>query len=269
MLNKKSALAAEFWETGRLPCRILDFHGHMDEQPQIYFPFCTADEMVRDMDRNGVARLIFCGHFALDEPINGEAYNVSAVRKYPDRLRAYHCIHSRHAHPDSDIAAVENNPDVYVGFKILGDYEKLPIDDPCNDPYYEYLNDTGKLLLIHTWGGSPYNDWTHVEHIASRFPNIRILCGHSFFGSHVEGVEATKRYPNVYYELTAIPITRGYLEDIVAGAGSERVLFGTDLPWFSTMHAVGMILGADITDEDRLNIFCRNGEKLYQHLGIR
>ena len=34
------------------------------------------------------------------------------------------------------------------------------------------------------------------------------------------------------------------------------------------MHAVGMILGADITDEDRLNIFCRNGEKLYQHLGI-
>ena len=32
--------------------------------------------------------------------------------------------------------------------------------------------------------------------------------------------------------------------------------------WFSTMHGAGMVLSADISDEDRLNIFYRNGDKI-------
>ncbi|MCR5485802.1 MAG: amidohydrolase family protein [Clostridiales bacterium] len=268
MINKNSELARAFWETGKLPCRILDFHAHMDEHPQIYFPFSSADEMVKDMDKNGVEHLFFCGHLALDDPLYGEQYNVTAVKKHPDRLRAYHILHSRHLDAERAITDVENNPDIYVGFKILGDYNEFPINDPIHFPCYEYLNRTKKLLLLHTWGGSAYDDFGNVADIAERFPDITIICGHSFFGNHKKGIEETKKYQNVYYELTAIPIVRGYLEDIVNGAGSERVLFGTDLPWFSTLHGVGMVLSADISDEDRLNIFYRNGEKIYSRLGL-
>lgn len=269
MINENSALARAFWETGRLPCKILDFHAHMDEHAEIYFPFSSVDDMVRDMDKNGVASLFFCGHFALDDPLYGEPYNVTAVRKYPDRLRAYHIIHSRCLDPDREIKEADENPDVYVGFKLLGDYNRFPVDDKRHFPYYEYLNRTKKLLLLHTWGGSPFDGYKNVANIAARFPDITMICGHSFFGEQKEAIAALKQFPNVYFELTAVPIVRGYLEDIVQGAGSERVLFGTDLPWFSTMHGAGMVLGADITDEDRLNIFYRNGEKLYERLGLR
>ncbi|MBQ6421324.1 MAG: amidohydrolase family protein [Clostridia bacterium] len=262
MINRESALAQAFWETGRLPCDIRDFHAHMDEHAEIYFPFSSADEMVADMDINGVKSLLFCGHFALDDPLYGEQYNVEAVRKYPDRLRAYHIIHSRCLDPEREIEEVDENPDVYVGFKLLGDYNCFPVDDPCHDPYYDYLQQTGKFLLLHTWGGSPYDGSRQVANIAKRFPKLTVFCGHSFFSRQIEGVKETKQYENIYYELTAIPIVRGYLEDIVNTAGSERVLFGTDLPWFSTMHGVGMVLSADITDEDRRNIFYRNGERL-------
>ena len=264
MLNKNSELARAFWETGRLPCPILDFHAHMDEHAEIYFPFSSAAEMVADMDRNGVRRLLFCGHFALDDPLHGEPYNVRAVKQFPDRLRAYHIIHSRCLDPEREIAAVDENPGIYVGFKLLGDYNAFPVSDPVHDPYYAYLEKTGKLLLLHTWGGSPWDGEEQVAKVAERFPGLTIICGHSFFSRQKEGIALTRQYPNVYYELTAIPIVRGYLEDIVEAAGSERVLFGTDLPWFSTMHGVGMVLGADVTDEDRLNIFYRNGEKLLQ-----
>ena len=218
------------------------------------------------MDKNGVKSLFFCGHHALFDPINGEEFNRQSVRKYPDRLRAYHIIHSRFPDPEKAIEEVDDNPDVYAGFKILGDYNRFPISDPIHAPYYEYLNKTGKLLLLHTWGGSENDGCKEVEKIAKEYPDITIICGHSFFGEQKEGIEATKKYPNVYYELTAIPIVRGYLEDIVKSAGSERVLFGTDLPWFSTIHGVGAVLGADITDEDRLNIFYRNGEKIIGRL---
>ena len=268
MINKRSELAYEFWKTGRLPCKILDFHAHMDEHAQIYFPFSSAADMVKNMDRCGVEKLFFCGHFALDDPLYGEQYNVSAVRAFPDRLRAYHIIHSRHLNAEKEIREVDENPDVYVGFKILGDYNEFPIDDPCHYEYYDYLNRTGKLLLLHTWGGSGNDGYQNVANIARRFPDAVIICGHSFFSDQIAGIEATKQYPNVYYELTAVPIVRGYLEDIVSAAGSERVLFGTDLPWFSTMHGVGMVLGAEITDEDRLNIFYRNGETIHRGLGL-
>ncbi len=268
MINANSELARYFWKNGRLPCPIYDFHAHMDEHAEIYFPFSGVDDMVRNMDRRGVERLFFCGHLALDDPLYGERYNPAAVRKYPDRLRAYHIIHSRHADPAREIREVDENPDVYVGFKILGDYNDFPIDAPCHDPYYDYLNRTKKLLLVHTWGGSRNDGWQNVASIARRFPEITIICGHSFFGDQIAGIEGTKAFPNVFYELTAVPIVRGYLEDIVRCAGSERVLFGTDLPWFDTMHGVGTVLGADITDEDRLNIFYRNGEKIYNRLGI-
>ena len=45
-------------------------------------------------------------------------------------------------------------------------------------------------------------------------------------------------------------------------AGSERLLFGTDLPWFDTHHGIGTILSTEMTDDDRHNILHRNGERL-------
>jgi predicted TIM-barrel fold metal-dependent hydrolase len=40
------------------------------------------------------------------------------------------------------------------------------------------------------------------------------------------------------------------------------MLFGTDLPWFDPHHAIGALLSADISDEDRHNICHCNAEKL-------
>ena len=268
MINNTSEMARFFWETGKLPCGIMDFHAHMDEHAEIYFPFSSADDMVRDMDRNGVRTLFFCGHHALYDPIEGERYNVDAVRRYPDRLRAYHIIHPRFADPKRDIAEVEQNPDVYVGFKLLGDYARFPVDDESLFPYYDYLCSAGKLLLLHTWDGSGNDGYRNVLNVVSRFPDLTVICGHSFFHDCAAAIGALKPYPNVYFELTAIPIVRGYLERIVQTAGSGRVLFGTDLPWFSTMHGAGMVLGADISDDDRRNIFYRNGEKICERLNL-
>ena len=55
---------------------------------------------------------------------------------------------------------------------------------------------------------------------------------------------------------------RGVIEKFVREAGSDRMLFGTDLPWFDPHQAVGALLSADIDDEDRHNICHRNAEKL-------
>ena len=75
-------------------------------------------------------------------------------------------------------------------------------------------------------------------------------------------VALARDFPNVFLELTAVFDDRGVLEQFVAEAGSERMLFGTDLPWFDPHQAVGVLLTARISDEDRHNICHRNAEKL-------
>jgi len=71
-----------------------------------------------------------------------------------------------------------------------------------------------------------------------------------------------KDYPQLYLDLCAVMDDRGVLELFVERAGSEKVLFGTDLPWFDPHYYIGAILSADISDEERRDIFYRNGAKI-------
>ena len=45
-------------------------------------------------------------------------------------------------------------------------------------------------------------------------------------------------------------------------ASSKKIVFGTDMPWYSPYYAAGAVLFARITDEERHDILHRNAEKL-------
>ena len=50
---------------------------------------------------------------------------------------------------------------------------------------------------------------------------------------------------------------------MVDAVGSQKVLFGTDLPWFEEHFGIGCVVLAHISDEDRRNILYRNAERLF------
>ena len=75
------------------------------------------------------------------------------------------------------------------------------------------------------------------------------------------GVEIVKESNgNVWLELTAIPGEYQRIEKLVASVGSERLLYGTDLPWFDEYQAVGGVLSAEISEDDMRNILYRNAD---------
>ena len=55
----------------------------------------------------------------------------------------------------------------------------------------------------------------------------------------------------------------GLVENLVNRVGSERLLFGTDMPWFDEYQAVGGVLSADISENDMRNILYRNAERIF------
>ena len=262
-INKNSELAQRFWENGRLDdCPIYDFHGHLHEMYGGYLPIDTPEKQYASLVHSGVKSFVFCSHLSLYCAELGECMNLGPVKQFGRPLRAYLGVQSYNLDFERDRKLFEENPDVYVGFKFLVDYFHVPLDADCHRPYWEYLNEHHLLALCHTWGGSLFNGPANVQAVAERYPNVTLILGHSLHDQWDEAIRIAKAFPNVYLELTAVLDDRGILERFVREVGSERILFGTDLPWFSTFHGIGCVLVAEMTDDDRRNIFYRNGERI-------
>ena len=260
-----STLAKKFWAEGRsAECPIYDMHGHMGPHSAIYFPRVEPEAMIRTMDACGVRLLCFSHHTSLHSPDLSNSLSIEAVRRFPTCFRAYCTINPNYPEiVKREVASFESLfPDVYVGFKFLSDYHKVALIDPRYEPAWAYADEHGHLVLAHTWGGSPYDGEDVVREVASRYPNVKLLLGHSCHGAWDAAIMLTQDFPNIYLELTAVFDDRGVIERFVDGAGSDRMLFGTDLPWFDPHHAVGVLMDADITDADRHNICHRNAERL-------
>jgi uncharacterized protein len=271
MINSTSRLAAEFWEQGwSRNCPVIDMHGHMGTFRGIYFPRASVDAMIGTMDECGVRMLVFCHHHALFCPEIGNAANVEAVRKYPDRLRAYLAVLPHYPEQTArDLAEFDRHRDVYVGLKMLAGYYGVPWDAPAFEPAWRFANQHRLLVLGHTWSGSNCDGEAMVRKIAVQYPDLKLLCGHSLHGAWKEAIAIAKEFPNVYLELTAVLDDRGPLECFVESGLARKLLFGTDLPWFDQHHGIGAVLSADITDEDRHDILHRNAERLLASVGVK
>ena len=70
---------------------------------------------------------------------------------------------------------------------------------------------------------------------------------------------------NVYLDTSfALPYMteQKQFERIIKAHGSEKILFGTDSPWQDLHSGVNEILLADLTEQERENIFWNNAAKL-------
>ena len=263
MINSKSTLAERFWEHGQLDdCPVLDMHAHMGSFYGGYIPLDTAEAVLAAMDRSHVVLTCFVGHGSLFAPQTGIGQDLEIARRYPDRFKLYHIVSSQTVQPEADLDRIEANKSSYVGFKFLSDYYQVPLSDQRHQPYWEYANENRLLVLAHTWGGSAFDGPGEVEKILDRYPDLIFVAGHSFHGDWDSAVRLAARYPNLYLEMTAVLDDRGALDLLVDKLGSERILFGVDMPWFAYTHGIGAVLSAGMTDEDRCNIFYRNGKRL-------
>ena len=263
-MKKLSPLAEEFFAKGRVAdCPVYDMHAHAGSYNRIRMIADDGPKMIRSMDRTGVKLLAFCHHWALFSADSGNAANIELARYAPDRFRAYCGINPNFpAIAEQDVATFDQYRDVYIGFKLLADYHLIPITSELYAPAWEKADREGLLVLLHTWAGSPYDGPLLVRAVAEQYPSTKILMGHSCHGDWDSAIRLAKDFPNVYLELCAVVDERGVLERFVKEAGSQKILFGTDFPWFDQHYYIGAVLGAELDDEDLHNIFHRNAERL-------
>ncbi len=260
-----TGLSREFWEEGKsADCPVYDMHGHMGPFRGFYCPFYEPEEAVMRMKRAGVKMLAFSHHAALFSPDSRNKKSIEAARKFPGLLKAYCVINPNY--PDDvarELESYDRFDDVYVGLKLHPPAHKTPLTDEKYRRALEFADSRELPVLSHTWGGDKFCGEDEVRKIAGKYKKAKLILGHSLHGAWQEAVAIAGTFPNAYLDLCAVSDERaGLLEKFVAGAGSEKILFGTDFPWFNHHYYIGAVIAADISDEDRRNIFYRNARKL-------
>lgn len=257
-------LAKRFFEEGKLEdCPVIDIHCHMGFFYGSSMPYSDTDKMAERMEIAGVKLIVFCHHYSLFSPEIGNKVNIEAVRKYPDKFKAYCGINPNYPEVvENDLKTFDKYRDVYVGFKFLPDYHGIPLSDKRNKNVFAFADENRLLVLTHTWGGSIYDGAEEVEKIAKKYKRLKLILGHSIHGDWDKAIEIAKNYENVYLELTAVLDERGIVEKFVEKAGDEKILFGTDFPWFNHHYYIGALLGAGLSEESCRKILYLNSKNL-------
>ena len=98
--------------------------------------------------------------------------------------------------------------------------------------------------------------------LSDSYPNIKWVMAHSAGSAHTDAINASSVLPNVYMETCGSHGTVRALEDCVAGAGEENILFGTDIPLLDPRHQIAKVLTAKISEKAKRRILGLNAIEL-------
>lgn len=262
MMNK-SKYAKEFMENGKLlSVPTIDAHTHMGAVYGTSLSMSNADEMIEMMDRQNI-EMVFCSpHSALFDPAAMNTELEDAMCRYPGRIKGFFSFNPNYA--QEYLAKIDDVLTIpgYIGFKFLPAYHRYALDGEGFRKVLEFIDYNKLVLLVHTWGSDPYNSTKQVENVLKKYPELTLIMGHSAPGECEKAITLASQYENVYLDLCDIHRHNGIVDKMVEGAGADKVLFGTDMPWYDPTYCLGSILFSHISDEEKYKIIYGNAKKI-------
>jgi len=242
---------------------VIDAHMHLNHPP-FYVPASGWEAVVERMDRYGIARGISAPQLAITCGMEEGNTEILEVTRRTDRLLAY-CTVNPHYGPERILAEMERCFAAgAVAVKIHPGVHRVPIHDERYHPVYRYAADTGRVILAHTWGGCPMSSPRFCAEMAGKF-GVRFILGHA--GGTLEGlketIDAVRRKPDLLVaDLTGSRQFFGRVETLCREISAERVVFGSDSPWMEPGFALGAVIFADVSEEEKRLILSGNIKRL-------
>jgi len=248
----------EYGREGRtLDIPVLDAHAHIGSFSHSMAP--SLERQVEEMKRVGVRWQIVSSVEGIFGDVQwGNDQVAAAARRHRGIVYAY--CHVSGQYPElipSELERCFADP-VFKGIKVY--QAGTPYDHPVYEPVWKFAAARRIPVLAHTWGG----DLTGLDRAAQRHPDVAFLMGHSGSGFAWQPyVEAARKSPNLYLDLTYSREHTNMIERMVEEVGPSRIVWGSDAPTFSLSHQVGKILFARISDEDKRAILFDTAARLF------
>jgi predicted TIM-barrel fold metal-dependent hydrolase len=238
---------------------VIDAHMHIEKFYNFLIPRSEAEFLIASAQRIGIRKMYGSSIVALRSDAELGNRNALAFHaQYPHMFFPYLVFKPNYPDDAKHTIALAETEKINR-FKIHDDGNDILYDDKRYFPLYDHANMIGGIILAHTWGKK---NVTPLMKIAKQFPRVKILLGHSGVIEEEIYAQAVSECDNMYLETCSSFAWYGLMERLVAMAGSERVLFGTDMPFLSPDQQIGRVLFARITDEDKRKILGLNAQRL-------
>jgi hypothetical protein len=146
-------------------------------------------------------------------------------------------------------------------------------------PAYQKASEMGLPILFHSGEGevagytqADYARPAKFEPVLQRFPKLVLILAHLGKGFLEESVDLARKYDNVHFDTSAIlsgtDIKSGFSSGgeavkLIRRIGVNRVLFGSDWPWFDPLLAIRQIEGLGFSEEERRMILGQNASGVF------
>jgi hypothetical protein len=246
----------EVWP--KVDAAIVKAYGHPADSPG------TVEGLLSSMKESGVSLSII-------QPVANQSKHVDSVNKWVESVRDKNkeLIFFGAMHPgiENPYEAVCNLAEKgFGGVKMqpnAGAY--YPDTKECFE-IYRGLEENDMVLLTHAGDElKPFTPlYAHPKNfvkVFETFPDLKVVLAHLGGYKTWDDLDVVLGYENVYYD-TAMSCEIGDKEftDLVERLGVDRILFGTDYPWYSPSKSIDYVKKIFGSDSDK--VFYRNTEKL-------
>jgi len=248
-------------------CKIIDCHNHLGLYFNFSLPRYTASDMIAIMDRFGVNTVCIAPNMTCigSDYEKGNTEMLEALEAYPDRFLGYVCINPYYRgemEAESQRCMAKKG---VIGYKLHPGFSNAPMDHPA---YCDACARAGKRhqpILFHVWGIA---DVAMIKKLSELYPDTIFIMGHA--GADFDGMtmacDVARTHPNVYID-TALSIAyQGNAEFLAEGAGADKLLYGTDLPFFDMSHVFGKVALSSLSESEKRMVLGGNMQRILDNI---
>ena len=247
---------------------IIDVHSHVWEYPRhfgddfrrqavraragVEVDLTVRYEEYRATCPPDVKTIVFGGKARLSDQWVDDRYVADYVAAHPDTLIGFLSLDPTQEGWEREMR--EGREELGLrGIKLLPMYAGFRPDDERLDPLWRYATQHRLPVLLHTgttfMAQAPleYTLPRHVDAVARRFPDVKIIMAHLGHPYEGECVVTFRKHPNVYADVSALhyrPFQLYHSLMLVQEYGVwGKVLFGTDYPFTTVNDSIAGIRG--------------------------
>ena len=251
-----------------MPRQIIDAHAHLGTTITSGVGQ-GVDDWLRAMDAAGIAQSIIsvaAGGLQADglaDTMRANDAIAAAVRARPDRfpigLASIEVRHGEAGHAEVGRALDD------LGLKGLvfhATFEGFSVDSPAFHAVLAAIGGRKSLILLHSTPDGRANP-NAIGAVAEKFPHLVFVLGHPVFTAEQRQQAATqvKAHTNLYLDL-AYQDDPETTEFFVQETDAKRMLFGSDAPYFEPGKVIASIEAANVSEDDRNQIFSGTAQRL-------
>ncbi len=239
--------------------KICDAHVHLGKSgpwqpygdPTIYL-----DQLIPLLDRFNISRaLVFPNPNVGDKYPETNNYIAQCVQRHPERLVGFGRVDPRRGiDAIKELKRIKEKLEL-SGIKLHPMVECFRPDHPFFDKFFKRVEELRLPVLIHT--GDGFSTPSLALKVAKKHPNMIMILAHLREGC----VGALKDLENIYVE------TSGTMPEFIEMAtriDENRVLFGSDIPYFRVPTQTAIIEAAEIPDKTKRKVYSENFERLFR-----